>query len=90
MTRRREITPPWYYRAPLRRPFCATSMSLTLEELAWDLCDTWHTSAEWMAWCRRHYGRPCYYSRGRWHYPVRPIIAAHRVPWSTLKLRKLP
>ena len=50
----------------------------------------WPTTGEWLARVRRRDRRKRLYGRHGWHYPVRPIIAAHRIPWTTQKLRKLP
>ncbi len=84
------VTIPDYYTGPTRKPPVRSTGSETAESVMWDALDLWITSAEWLAWVRRRDGRKMYYGRGGWRYPVRPIIAAQRLPWFTMKVRRLP
>ena len=74
-----------------RRPTQSHTGSETGARYLWDVMSGhWPTTAEWLAWVRRRDGRKIYYGRHGWQYPVRPIIAAHRLPWTTTKARRLP
>ena len=84
------MTMPDYYTGPTRRPQVRCTGMITPDEFVWDSIETWITTAEWLAWIRRRDGVKCYYGRHGWCYPVRPIISAHRLPWYTLKFRRLP
>ena len=86
------ITMPDYYTAPTRRPNWFPTGSTIGEVMAWDMSDYWRTSAEWLAWIKRKEGRPRHWGGNgqKWHYPVRPEVAAHCFPRSTLKIRRLP
>jgi len=87
------IKMPDHYTAPTRRPSCHRTGYITADEMAWDMSEHWRTSAEWLAWIRRKDGQPRYWGKSRkWHYPVRPEVAAHCRPTSNSnrKLRFLP
>lgn len=82
---------PDYYIGPTRRPITNCTGLETGSQYIWDMMTgAWPTTAEWLAWVRRRDGRKTLYGRHGWQYPVRPIIAAHRLPWTTEKYRKLP
>ena len=82
---------PDYFNGPIHRPHSHCTGLETGEEFLWDMMSgNWPTTGEWLAWVRRRDRRKRLYGRHGWHYPVRPIIAAHRIPWTTQKLRKLP
>lgn len=85
------VTPPDYYRWPLRRPSDFHSAGLMV---VWDQAETWTTASEWLAWLRRRYpNRRAYLCWGpldRWAPVPRPIIVAGCLPWSTKRVRKLP
>jgi hypothetical protein len=81
--------PDWYL-GPTRKPSTRCTGYESGPEMLWDMMDHWPTTAEWLAWVRRRDGRKKYYGRHGWQYPVRPIIAAHRLPWTTMKVRRLP
>ena len=91
MARRHTFEVPEYYNGPTRRPGVMCSGTETANEYIWDMMDgTWPTTAEWLAWVRRRDGRKRYFGKWGWRYPCRPIIGAHRIPWTTRKVRKLP
>lgn len=77
------ITPPDYYRAPLRRPRTEP------EAMQWDMERDWITTAEWLAWVRRARPGDRILARGRWVRPPRPIIGLHWQGASTGKVRRL-
>lgn len=81
---------PSYFVGPTRRPYVRNTGMWTREELAWNMMETWPTTAEWLAWLRRRPGDQRGWNGKRWRYPVRPIIAAHILPWTTRKMRRLP
>lgn len=86
------MTMPDYYTAPTRRPSGRSTGHISAEEMSWDMADYWRTSAEWLAWIRRKDGGPRYWGGNgqKWHYPVRPEVAAHCRPPSNMKIRVLP
>jgi hypothetical protein len=91
MSRRCDGVPlPDYYIGPTRRPYVRNTGRETGQEMLWDMTATWQTTAEWLAWVRRRDGKPRYWNGRKWHHPIRPIIAAHSLPWTTMKARRLP
>lgn len=85
----RDPTLPDTYLWPTRRP-CSLDGG---HYLLWDMAGgEWPTASEWLALVRRrrHDWQKRVYSHGRWHVPVRPIVQAHTLPWSTRKIRRLP
>lgn len=82
---------PDYFNGPIHRPNAHCTGYETGAEFLWDMMGgCWPTTAEWLAWVRRRDGRKTLFGRHGWQYPIRPIIAAHRVLWTTQKRRRLP
>ena len=85
-----KVALPSYYIGPTRRPRGRIGLAFTPDQIAWDQMDTWPTTAEWLAWVRRHDGRKSYWDGRRWCWPMRPVIMTRLIVWSTTKIRRLP
>ena len=80
------------FNGPIHRPHShCNGLQKREREFLWDMMSGNHGRplASGLPRVRRRQAQTPLWEHG-WHYPVRPIIAAHRIPWTTQKLRKLP